>query len=116
MFTFDQMLAPIWDTDTVYGESFTMYREKSGEISAPFLYEPVKIIEVRSANLEILYEQGKDYLLEGGKLVLTGNTSIPFMEYEDIYMQANLPGQSFVYPGGHLLFREGLFFMTGKLP
>lgn len=64
LFTFDQMLVPIWDTDTVYGESFTMYREKSGEISAPFLYEPVKIIEVRSANLEILYEQGKDYLLE----------------------------------------------------
>ena len=42
MFTFDQMLVPIWDTDTVFGESFTMYREKNGEITASFLYEPKK--------------------------------------------------------------------------
>ena len=54
MFTFDQMLTPVWDTDVVYGESFTMYRDKSGEISAKFLYEPEEIVEVRSADLEIL--------------------------------------------------------------
>ena len=36
MFTFKQMLTPVWDTDVVYGESFTMYREKNGEISASF--------------------------------------------------------------------------------
>ena len=33
MFTLDQMLKPIWNTDIVYGESFTMYRDKNGEIS-----------------------------------------------------------------------------------
>ena len=110
MFTFDQMLVPIWDTDVVYGESFTMYREKNGEVSARFLYEPEKIIEVRSANLETLYEEGKDYLIKDGKLVLTENTSIPLMEYEDVYMQENLPGGSFACPGGYLLFREGHFF------
>ena len=110
MFTFDQMLVPIWDTDTVFGESFTMYREKNGEITASFLYEPKKIIEVRSANLEILYEQGRDYLIEEGKLVLTENTSIPFMEYEDIYMKEKPQRRSFAFPGGHLLFAEGHFF------
>ena len=110
MFTLEQMLVPIWDTDVVYGESFTMYREENGKISAPFLYEPEKIIEVRSANLEILYEYGKDYLLKDGRLVLTENTAIPFMEHEEIYMKEHLPGASFVYPGGYLLFCEGHFF------
>jgi lysophospholipase L1-like esterase len=104
------MLIPIWDTDIVYGESFTMHREKNGEASAPFLYEPEKIIEVRSADLQTLYEQGKDYLIKEGEIVLTENTSIPFMEYEDIYMKEELPGRSFPYPGGHLLFSEGHFF------
>ena len=110
VFTFDQMLTPIWDTDVVYGESFTMYREKNGEISAPFLYEPEEIIEVRSANLEVLYEEGKDYRIEGGKIVLTESTSIPFFEYEEVFMKENLPGGSFAYPDGYLLFREGHFF------
>ena len=110
MFTFDQMLTPVWDTDIVYGESFTMYREKDGGISARFLYQPEEIIEVRSANLEILYKEGRDYLLLDGKLVLPETTSIPFMEYEEIYMKERLPGKCFAYPDGYLLFSEGHFF------
>ena len=110
MFTFKQMLTPVWDTDTVYGESFTMYREKNGEISASFLYEPEEIIEVRSANLEILYEEGKDYIIKDGKLYLTENTAIPFMEYEDIFMPEKKHGACFAYPEGWLLFNEGHFF------
>ena len=110
MFTFDQMLTPIWDTDTVYGESFTMYRDKNGEICAQFLYEPEEIIEVKSANLEILYEEGKDYIIKGRKLILTENTSVPFMEYEEIYMKEQVAGKCFAYPDGYLLFGEGHLF------
>ena len=110
MFTLDQMLTPIWDTDIVYGESFTMYRDKNGEISAKFLYEPKEIIDVRSASLETLYEEGKDYVLKDGKLFLTENTAIPFMEYDEIFMKEELPGKSFPFKDGHLLFSEGHFF------
>ena len=110
MFTFDQMLTPVWDTDVVYGESFTMYRDKSGEISAKFLYEPEEIIEVRSASLETLYKEGVDYVVRDGKLFLTENTSINFMEYDEIFMKEQLPGKCFAYPEGYLLFSEGHFF------
>ena len=110
MFTFDQMLTPVWDTDIVYGESFTMYRDKSGEISAKFLYKPKEIIEVRSANLEILYAQGKDYIISGDKIILTENTSIPFMDYDDIYLKEEIPNMSKPYPNGYILFCEGHFF------
>lgn len=110
MFTFTQMLTPVWDTDIVYGESFTMYKDKNGEISAKFLYEPEEIIEVRSANLEILYEEGKDYIIKDGKLILPETTSIPFMEYEEVFMKEHLPNKCFAYPDGYLLFSEGHFF------
>ena len=110
MFTLDQMLKPIWDTDIVYGESFTMYKDKNGEISAKFLYEPAEIIEVRSATLETLYEEGKDYYLKDGKIFLTENTTIPFMEYDDIFLKEELEGKCFPYPDGYLFFTEGHFF------
>ena len=110
MFTFTQMLTPVWDTDIVYGESFTMYKDQNGEISAKFLYEPEEIIEVRSANLEILYEEGKDYIIKDGKLILPETTSIPFMEYEEVFMKEHLPNKCFAYPDGYLLFSEGHFF------
>ena len=110
MFTLEQMLVPIWDTDVVYGESFTMYRDKSGEISAKFLYEPTELIEVRSASLKTLYKEGSDYIIKDGRIILTENTSIPFFEYDEIFMKEPIAGMSFPYPDGHLLFSEGHFF------
>ncbi len=104
------MFTPIWDTDVVYGESFTMYRDKNGEICAKFLYEPEQIIEVTSADLETTYEEGKDYTVRDGKLFLTENTAIPFMEYEEIFMKEPIQDRCFAYPEGYLLFSEGHFF------
>lgn len=110
MLDFDKMLVPIWDTDIVYGESFTMFRDKNGEIYADFLYEPQEVIEVRSASLDTLYEAGKDYFVEDGRLYLTPNTAIPFMEYDEVFMKECIPGKCFAYPEGYSLFSEGRFF------
>lgn len=110
MFSFDEMLAPIWDTDTVYGESFTMYKDENGDTRVKFLYKPEKIIEVRSANLETLFAEGRDYEVKGDELVLCENSSIPVMEYEDVFFGENQPGKCFAYPEGYLRFGEGHFF------
>ena len=110
MFTFEQMLKPIWDTSIVYGESFTMHRDENGGMSARFLYEPEEILEVTSANRECLYSEGRDFIIDGDRLVLAENTRIPFMEYEEVYMKEPLPGRCFPYPGGYSLFNEGHFF------
>lgn len=115
MFTFDQLFVPVWDTDTIYGESFTMHRDKNGEICAPFLYHPTKILEVRSATLETEYEEGIDWYVKDGRLYLTETTRIPFMEYEDIYMKEELPGRCFPYPEGYLLFSEGHFYHSRQI-
>ena len=104
------MLTPVWDTDTVYGESFTMYKDKDGETRAKFLYKPESVIEVRSASLETLFVEGRDYRVVGDELVLCENSTIPIMEYEDVFLTENQPGKCFAYPGGYLRFGEGHYF------
>lgn len=115
MLTFDQIFVPVWDTDTVYGETFTMYRDKDGKICAPFLYTPKKVLSVQSATYEVTYKEGEDWYVEGDKLYLTDNTSIPFMEHDEIYLKEPIPNHSFPYPNGHILFAEGHFFQDRQI-
>ena len=108
MFTFDQIFTPIWDSDTIYGESFTMYRDENGEICAPFLFTPEKILEVKSADLENEYEEGKDWYVKDGKLYLTENSRAYFMEYDQVYLKEKKYelGKSMPAPKGSVLFCE----------
>ena len=115
MLTFEQMLTPIWDTDIVYGESFTMYRNENGEISADFLYEPQEIIEVKSASFEAFYEEDKDYFIKDGKLHLKEGTKIPFMEFDKVFMRNYVPGKSFAISNGYLFFDDGIFFHNHQI-
>ncbi len=116
MYKFEEMFVPIWDTDIVYGETFTMYRDENGEISAPFLYEPLEVVSVQSADLECTYEEGKDWYVKDGKIFLPESTSIPFMEYKDIYMDEPVEGKCFPYKeDGWLLFSEGYFFQNKQI-
>lgn len=112
MFTFDQIFKPVWDTDTVYGESFTMYRDKNGEVSAPFLFNPTEILEVKSADLEKTYEEGKDWYIKDGRLFLTDDTRVHFMEYDEVFLKEKkyVIGESMPAPEGSVLFSEGHFF------
>lgn len=114
MFTFDQIFTPLWDTDTVYGESFTMYRDRDGEVSAPFLFEPLEILEVRTADLETKLEEGKDWVVRDGRLFITPGSSAPVTEYDEIFMKNEVPGHCFVYPDGYLLFGAELNCMHNR--
>lgn len=115
MLTFEQLFVPVWNTDTVYGETFTMYRDTDGKVCAPFLYKPKKIISVQSANYEVTYNEGEDWYVEGDKLYLTENTKIPFMEYDEVFLKQPIPNHSFPYEDGHLLFSEGHFFQDRQI-
>lgn len=110
MIKFDEIFVPVWDTDVVYGETFTMYRDENGEIAAPFLYEPDEIIEVASANGERIFEEGADWFVKDGKLFLTEDTSAPFFEYDEVFLKEGEDGKSMPYPNGYLVYSEGHFF------
>ena len=60
----------------LYRETFAMVEEE-GICAAPFLYEPEEILRVESYDAKQLYEQGRDWYVEGGRLILTKDSRIP---------------------------------------
>lgn len=70
---------PFWEGDTVYHDGVLFYR---GRRSARLLYPVDEIISVRSFDLQTEYEEGKDFIISNGEIVLTDNTSIPVWDIE----------------------------------
>ena len=63
-------LQPIWDTKTIYDETGVVIGEE-GEIQ--FLFAPLKdSVIVRDIHLEKSYQEGKDYVVKDGDVVLFG--------------------------------------------
>ena len=85
-------LKPLWCGNEVYYESFMVVREGE-ETVIPLLYEPMEILEVRSATLDILYEEGKDYYLKGGKLVIPATSSVPYFTLDEYYPDKRIVGR-----------------------
>lgn len=72
---------PIWEGNIVYNETLMFVGEKE----APLLYYPDEIIAVLSSDLKTEYQEGVDYTLKDGKILLTENTTIPFFTLEEYY-------------------------------
>lgn len=70
---------PFWEGDSVYHDGVLFYR---GRRRARMLYPIDEIISVRSFDLKTEYEQGKDYEVIDGELVLTDDTTIPVWDIE----------------------------------
>ena len=107
---------PIWKSATAYGESLFFLRETADQpASAPLLFEPTKILDLRSASGDIIYEEGVDFRtdLPSPRLLLTENSRIPCTYHRELYRTAeqnqiidHLSGDESV----KLLFGEGHFF------
>lgn len=76
-----QELEPVWSGGLQYAETFAMI-EEGDQCSAPFLYEPEEILRVESYDRTVLYEEGRDYRVEEGRLVLTEQSRIPHTGWE----------------------------------
>lgn len=77
-------LIPFWDTDRIENETFMFLGE---EDSAPFLYAPEKIGYVRNFSLNTLFEEGKDYVIENGRIRRLKGSRIPFYAPEEYYVK-----------------------------
>lgn len=104
MLTFEQMLQPLWDTDTVYAESFTMVRDASGKASAPFLYPPIKILEVTNATFTETYTEGEDFFIQDNCIILAENSRIFSFSEHELYHEEYDKEKHFPYPGGNLRY------------
>ncbi len=110
MFNLQQQIAPIWNTDIIWGESITFIKDKSGEARAPLLFNPIKILSVTDARGDKEYEYGKDYIIEGNKIVRTKNSRMFAFEKSELYPENEINGKTYPIPNGNILVGEGSFF------
>ncbi|MDG0794260.1 SGNH/GDSL hydrolase family protein [Cohnella ginsengisoli] len=75
------------------------------------LYKPEEIVEVRNARLDTIYEEGKDWVVEDGRLWFPPQSRVPITRIEEMFPEENREGwvQKRV-GGGYSLFSEGRFF------
>lgn len=77
-------LIPYWHTREIYNETVLFVGEKD---SASLLYTPSEIVSVRNYGLDIVYEEGKDYVFENGKIQRLPGSAIPYMEVNEYYRE-----------------------------
>lgn len=98
----DTYLHPYWKGDTVYNETVMFMAEDS----VPLLYKPTKILSVRSSDLKTEYVEGKDYVLQDGRLVRLADSEMAYMTEEEYYpaepkniCHCNVPGHPYLLWG-----------------
>ena len=107
----DAYTLPYWAGDVVYQESVLPVENKSGKVAdITLLYPAEQIVSVRSSNLQVEFEEGKDYELVNGKLRILAKGSIPTVKYKDFYPEfatnTSMPLNS-NYGTGYIYYSEG---------
>ena len=96
MFSVEQLMIPVWDTEVIYDEALTMVRS-NGVAEAPLLFMPLEILKVTSADKTEEYEKETDYTVEGNMFRLTENSRIPVYAEEELIFDEKPEGKS-TYP------------------
>lgn len=115
LYSMEEVLTPFWEGDTAYMESVLPVAEADGSIAPVALLHPIEeIVEVKSATLMIKYEEGKDYTVEDGKLMIDPDGAIPVLSYADFHPQAGAAGFE-DRNGGYVCWYEGSWFHSRQI-
>lgn len=111
---------PYWNGNIVYNESLNFIKDpKTGESSAPLLYNAAEILSVKNSKLNITYEEGIDYTYANGKITLTKNSRIHTFQYGDIYFNSGHDNNRWALKSGlgykYTLFYEGTYFHENQI-
>lgn len=85
------LLQPFWNTREVYNETF-MFIGEEGE--AELLYAPVEILSIKDYRLKQTYIEGIDFTIEGNKIKRTKNSSMPYLEASDFWVDENTKNEN----------------------
>ncbi len=113
--SFDDLMTPVWQTETVFAESLTMLRTPDGGARAPLLYAPKEVLCVTNAAGTEEYAEGADWYIEDGQFCLAENSRCFAFTEAELYPAEPIEGKSFAKPGGNILFGEGNFFHMRQL-
>lgn len=110
-FDTDEALAPIWKGNNMINESLLPVSTLGAPAEGRLLFTPARDLVVRNSQLDKVYEEGRDYVVDGKVLRLTPNSSIPFMTKEQLYPAVAGPaGTTFpALNGGFVYCVEGGF-------
>ena len=114
MYSFEQLMNPIWSSNIIYDESLTMVKS-NGIAEAPLLYTPKDVLSVTSADKTVEYEQGRDWEVLGNVFRLTENSRIFAFEDNELIFDVVKPKESFLTEDGkYSLFHDRQICITYK--
>ena len=103
-------MSPFWEGDIVYNETAMVLKNEDGSISpVGLMYEIGSVIAVRNYGLDTLYEEGKDYEVQNGKLVIKDNGAIysdMALDYDQYYFPEYDGSNNLASNGGGILKTE----------
>jgi lysophospholipase L1-like esterase len=76
----DQAMKPFWKGNRIVDESALLLSTSGGTPTGQLLFTPTKVISVKDATLQKTYVQGKDYRIDGNKVVALSGSSITTMK------------------------------------
>jgi len=115
LFSLEEALSPVWEGEISYMESVLPVENEFGGIDPIALLYPIEeIIEVKNAALTVTYEQGKDYVVSKGKLIIADDGAIPILSYDDFHPAQGQNGFE-AASGGYVCFHEGSWFHSKQI-
>ena len=105
MYNRENLLCPVWDTDTMYFESLTF---TDGE--SQLMFEADEIISFYDSHIEKEYKLDVDFTVENRKVKLLPKTEIFSFTSDELYPCEPIPGHSFPMGEKNILFYEEHFF------
>lgn len=74
----DLYMRPFWHSDTIFNETVLLFSEKGMPAGGRLLYNPERILSVKSFNLDTTFRQGTDYQIKGKTLSRMPASSMPY--------------------------------------
>lgn len=88
-FSEEKFFRPFYDGQIQYNEGFFLLENADGAVPDVTCAFPIaKVLEVRSNDLTRLYEEGRDYTVEGGKLCFPAGSRIQAVKQDEFFLSA----------------------------
>lgn len=82
-----ERLQKVWEGCTAYEEPICfVYLEQDLLVGGELLYTPTKILKVEAADGSCIYEEGKDYIVSGKRILRTEHSRMPVL-HRDTYIK-----------------------------
>jgi lysophospholipase L1-like esterase len=74
----DEYMHPFWNADTIYNETVLMYSINGKAATGKLLFNPGKILSVKSFDLAVYYKENTDYVIKDNTITQSVNSKMPF--------------------------------------